>query len=192
MSSFRISPPPKSLFGTIIWIFAGLCLFAWLYSKSAPRGEIQHELAAAGPDGVTAFFSSPEAAVAKVNQMIAKKNWTQLGRYYDFSYSSVRAEQVTTGAYFDGSLPVPPEQAIARPFPQGYRYLYSEPTELNGVVRVVVSGAPMNARDPNQGPQASFFMRSEPEGYRIIPADAAGRMKAAASDPILQTSQSDR
>ena len=191
MSSFRVSPPPKSLFGTIIWIFAGLCLFAWLYSKSAPHGEIAHELAAAGPDGVTAFFASPEEAVVKSNKMIAKKTWTQLARYYDFTYSSATPSQITSGTYFDGSLAVPPEQAIPRPFPSGYRFLYSEPTDLSGVIRVVVSGAPENSRDPNQGPQASFFMRSEPEGYRIIPADAAGRMKAAASDPVFQTSQSD-
>ena len=190
MSSFRVSPPPKSVFGAIIWIFAGLCLFAWLYSKSAPHGEIARELAAAGPDGVTAFFASPEAAVTKSNQLIAKKNWTRLARYYDFTYSSVTPSQITTGAYFDGSLAVPPEQAIPRPFPPGYRFLFSEPTELSGITRVVVSGAPPNAADPNQGPQASFFVRSEPNGYRIIPADAAARLKAAQNDPVFQTSQS--
>ena len=191
MSSFRLSPPPKSLFGTIIWIFVGVCVFAWLYTKSTPHGEITHELSAAGPDGVTAFFASPEAAVIKSSKMIANKSWSRLARYYDFTYSSVTPSQATSGAYFDGSLPVPPEQAIDRPFPPGYHYLYSEPTELPGIVRVVVSGAPANARDPNEGPQASFFLRAEPNGYRIIPADAAARMKAAASDPALLTSQSD-
>ena len=191
MSSFRISPPPKSLFGTIIWILVGLCLFWWLYSKSAPHGEIAHELAAAGPDGVTAFFASPEVAVTKSNQLIARKSWSQLASYYDFTYSSVTPSQVTSGAYFDGSLAVPPESAIPRPFPPGYRYLYSEAIELAGIIRVVVSGAPPDSREPGEGPRASFFLRSEPEGYRIIPADAASRMKAAASDPILQTSQSD-
>jgi hypothetical protein len=169
----------------------GLCLFSWLYSKSSPHGEIAHELAAAGPDGVTAFFASPEVAVTKSNQMIANKSWSRLARYYDFTYSSVTPSQVTSGTYFDGSLAVPPEQAIDRPFPPGYRYLYSEPTELAGIIRVVVSGAPSNSREPSEGPQASFFLRSEPDGYRIIPADAARRIKAAASDPMLQTSQSD-
>jgi len=148
MSSFRVSPPPKSIFGTIIWIFAGLCLFAWLYSRSAPHGEIARELEAAGPDGVTAFFTSPEAAVMKANQMIAKKNWTHLARYYDFTYSSATPSQITSGAYFDGSLAVPPERAIPRPFPSGYRFLYSEPTELPGIIRVVVTGAPDNAGSP--------------------------------------------
>ncbi len=189
MSSFRLSPQPRSLFGTIVWIFVGLCLFAWLYSKSAPHGEIARELRAAGPDGVTAFFASPEAAVIKSNQMMAKRSWEQLARYYDFTYSSVTPEQISSGAYFNGSLAVPPEGAIKRPFPVGYHYLDSEPTELSGIIRIVVSGAPAN--EPKQGPRASFFMRAEPEGYRIIPADAAGRMKAMENDPVFQTSQSD-
>lgn len=191
MSSFRLSPPPKSLFGSIIWIFVGLCLFAWLYTKSSPHGEIAHELAAEGPDGVTAFFASPEAAVIKSNEMIEKKRWSRLARYYDFAHSSVTAKQAMSGAYFDGELAVPPETAVERPFPPGYHYLYSEPTELAGIIRVVVSGAPTDARDPGQGPQASFFMRASPDGYRIIPADAASRIKAARSDPTLQSSQSD-
>lgn len=186
MSSFRVTPPPRSLFGTIIWIFAGLCLFAWLYAKSAPHGEIAHELKAAGPDGVTAFFTSPEAAVIKSNQMIAKRSWVQLARYYDFTYSSVTRNQISSGAYFGGGLAVPPEGAMPRPFPQGYHFLYTEPTALAGIVRVVVSGAPQRSRQPADGPQASFFMHAEPQGYRIIPADAAGRLKAMASDAALE------
>ena len=192
MSSFRLSPPPKSLFGTIIWIFVGLSLFAWLYSESSPRGEIEHELRAAGPGGVTAFFASPEAAVIKSNEMLAKLSWTRLARYYDFTYSSVTRAQISSGAYFDGSLAVPPEGAINRPFPAGYHYLYAEPTELVGIIRVVVSDPPSGARNPGQAPEAGFFMRAEPEGYRIIPADAAGRMKAMADDPTFRASKSDR
>ena len=190
MSSFRLSPPPKSVFGAIIWIFVGLCVFGWLYSKSAPHGEIAHELRAAGPDGVTAFFASPEAAVVEANQMMATQSWTRLARYYDFTYSTVTPDQISSGAYFDGRLAVPPEGALKRPFPVGYHYLYTEPTELSGVTRVIVSGAP--AREPGKGPDASFFVRAEPEGYRIIPADAAGRMKAMADDPLFQGSQSGR
>jgi len=190
MSVFRLSPPPKSLFSTIIWAFVILCVFVWLYAKSAPHGEIADELHAAGPDGVTAFFASPETAVTRCNQMLSDHDWTHLARYYDFTYSTVLSNQVTSGAYFNGTLAVAPEGAIERPFPPGYHYLYTEPTELSGIIRVVVSGAPGKARPTASAPEASFFMRAEPQGYRIIPADAAGRLNAMAKDPTFRVLQS--
>jgi hypothetical protein len=165
-----------------MWTLAALCVFGWLYTKSGPTGEIAHEIAAAGPDHVTAYFASPEEAVTKANALIAARDWKHLARYYDFSRSSATRTAILSGSYFNGQLTLPPEGAVERPFPAGYRFLYSEPTELDGILRVVVVGAPPAAANTANAPQASFFVRAEPEGYRIIPADAAGRIKASSSE----------
>ena len=183
MSNLRLSPPAKNLFGPLFWLFVGLGVFGWLYIESAPTGEVARNIAAAGPDGVTAYFASPEAAVLKINDLLAARDWMHLARYYDFTHSSVLPADVVSGTYFAGGLAVPPEPAIERPFPPGYRFLYSELTELEGISRVVVVGAPTNRNDPSTAAQASFFLRADPEGFRIIPADAAGRLKAARSMP---------
>jgi hypothetical protein len=183
LSNLRLSPPARSLFGPLFWLFVGLCIFGWLCLKSGPTGEAARAIAAAGPDGVTAYFVSPESAVPRINDLLAARAWTQLARYYDFTHSSVRLAEIVSGVYFAGGLAVAPESAIERPFPPGYRFFSSEPTELDGILRVIVVGAPPKREDASTAPQASFFLRADPEGYRIIPADAAGRMKAAASTP---------
>ena len=180
MSHLRLSRPAKSPLGPLFWLFIGACIFGWFYFKSAPSGDIARSIAAAGPDGVTAYFSSPEEAVVKINELLAARDWRRLARYYDFSMSSVPTRQVISGAYFTGGLAVPPEGAVDRPFPPGSSFLFSEPTELPMILRIVVAG-PSTGAGAGGAPQASFFLQASPDGYRIIPADAAGRLNAEAA-----------
>jgi hypothetical protein len=180
LSNFRLSQPAKGL-GPAFWLFVALCLFGVFYAASRPSGEVARQIAAAGPGGVTAYFSSPQAAVMRINQLLVAHDWVRLAHYYDFTLSSVLPGQATSGEYFIGHLAVPPEGAIERPFPAGYHFVDSQPTELPLIFRIVVAGVPPKSSDPASAPQASFFLRASPDGYRIIPADAAGRLNAAAS-----------
>jgi hypothetical protein len=187
----RLSQPSEGHLGAIIWLLIALVLFGVLYASSAPRGAALREMRAAGPDGVTAFFAAPEGAVAEINRLLDAHAWTKLARYYDFTGSAVAAQQVITGAYFAGGQPIAPETPKARPFPAGWRFLYSESTASEDIVRVTV--APPGAARPSNGMAApppsvgeatqSFLMRRFPEGYRIIPEDAAERLPSGPSVP---------
>lgn len=182
MSNLRLTQPNQGYFGVVIWLVTGAVLFGVLYMMSAPRGAALRELSAAGPDGVTAFFASPEAAVREINVLLETHAWARLGRYYDFTGSTVPEELRKSGAYFAGGLPAAPgEPAPARPFPAGWRFLYAEPAAAEDVVRVVV--APPGIGQPASEATKSFLMRRFPEGYRIIPEDAAERLPAGPSVP---------
>ncbi|MFO1186983.1 MAG: hypothetical protein U1E87_05755 [Alphaproteobacteria bacterium] len=181
MSNLRLTQPNQGTFGIVIWLVTGAVLFGVLYMMSAPRGAALRELSAAGPDGVTAFFASPEAAVRETNELLETHAWERLGRYYDFTGSIVPEAQRKSGAYFAGGLPALDGEAAARPFPVGWRFLYSEPAPAEDVVRVVV--APAGTLAPKPEETKSFLMRRFPEGYRLIPEDAAERLPAGPSVP---------
>jgi hypothetical protein len=173
----RLSQPSQGHLGALIWLLIASVLFGVLYASSAPRGTALREMRAAGPDGVTAFFAAPEAAVGEINRFLEAHAWTQLARYYDFTGSAVLPAQVTTGAYFAGGQPLAPEARKPRPFPAGWRFLYSDATSSEGIVRVTV--APPSVGEATQ----SFLMRRFPEGYRIVPDDVAERLPSGPSVP---------
>jgi hypothetical protein len=177
LANLRLSQPSQGHLGAIIWLLIGSVLFGVLYATSAPRGAALREMRAAGPDGVTAFFASPEGAVAEINRLLDAHAWTQLARYYDFTESAVPPSQVTTGAYFAGGQPIGPAAPRQRPFPAGWLFLYSESTSSEGIVRITV--APPSVGEATK----SFMMRRFPEGYRIIPEDAAVRLPSGPSVP---------
>ena len=177
----RLHKPASGVFASFIWPAIGLVLFGFLYLGSLPRGGMLREMHTAGPDGVTAFFLSPEAAVTRINQMLDAHEWTKLARYYDFSQSAVRPDQATSGAYFAGGLAIPPEGPRERPFSPGWQFLYAEPTTTEGLARIVV--ARPGAAGPQPSETQSFLMERFPEGYRILPADAAARLPAGPSAP---------
>lgn len=181
MADLRLHKPASGSLASFIWPAVGIVLFGFLYLGALPRGGALHEMKSAGPDGVTAFFLSPEAAVTRINYMLDTHEWTKLARYYDFSQSAVVPDQTVSGAYFAGGLAVPPEGPRTRPFTPGWHYLYTEPAGSEGIVRVVV-GPPAEQAAQHQ-PAQSFLMKRFPEGYRILPADAAAKLPSGPSVP---------
>jgi hypothetical protein len=181
VAQLRFSEPTNNLFGPIIWGVIGLVAFGFLYTASAPKGQALHDMRAAGPDGVTAYFRSPETAIIKINRLVAAHDWIHLARYYDFSLSTISPEQLLSGAYFDGTLAAGNEGARPRPFPPGWRLLYAEPTEIEGITRVTV--APPGPQAPAPTVTQSFLLKRLPEGYRILPEDAAPRLPGPPSPP---------
>ena len=181
MANYRLAKP-RTLFGWVFWLALGVGIFTWLYFQSGPSPEVARQISAAGPDRVTAFFQSPEASVSRINELIASRNWTRLARYYDFSMSHIPRGDVVSGAYFIGGDPALPEGAMPKPFPSGYRFVYSEPTDLDDIYQVVVEGSPPDPTRPGNAPRMSFFLRAEPDGYRVLPDDAIARLKATAAN----------
>ena len=115
--------------------------------------------------------------LTEINRLLTAHAWTQLARYYDFTASALAPGELTTGAYFAGGQPLGPEARKPRPFPAGWRFLYSETTANENVVRVTV--APPNVGEATQ----SFLMRRFLEGHRIIPDDVAERLPNGPSVP---------
>lgn len=171
----RLSQRPRSLFGSLVWLTLGVVLFVWLYSVSGPPSDIARQIAAAGPGGVTSYFASPEAAVEEINAMLGAHEWRKLARYYDLSESDVPQRDLVSGVYFAGTGP----DAKVRPFPPGYVFVSSAPTEIDLIRRILVAKSLNGTADLTS--ERSFFMRRSPEGYRVIPRDAMQRLKTSAS-----------
>lgn len=170
MANLRLHKAPSGGLSGLIWLAIGLVLFGFLYLGSMPGRSVLQERARAGPDGVIAFFPTPESAVKRINQMLEQHAWSRLARYYDRSQSKVTNDQLRSGAYFAGNLAVPPEGPRLRPFPPGWRFLYAEPAHTENIVRVVV--APPGEASPEPDETQSFYLQRFPEGYRILPPDA--------------------
>jgi hypothetical protein len=181
LSKLRLSHRPRSLFGTAVWLILGVVLFAWLYSISGPPKDVALQMAAAGPNGATSYFASPETAVREINAMLGAHEWRRLALYYDLSDSDVTERDLLNGTYFAGTTPGGGGKAMPHPFPAGYVFVSSLPTELNLMRRIIVAKSLNGTADPSA--QTSFFMRRSPDGYRIIPEDAAERLRAASSAP---------
>lgn len=173
MANLDLRRAGKGLFGPLLWAVIAAALFGFLWTRAGPPPVIAEQMRAAGPDGATAYFRSPEAAVAQINQLLAERNWMRLARYYDFTGSAVTPREITSGSYFLGEVAVPPEPAGPRPFPQGYRFLYAEASELPGIVRVVVTARAVGEAAEAGTDETSFLMARSPEGYRIVPVRPA-------------------
>ena len=46
------------------------------------------------------YFESPQQAVEKIKELLAKEDWHTLARYYDLSNSNILFSQLTSGEYF--------------------------------------------------------------------------------------------
>ncbi len=182
MAELRFQRSAPSVFGGLIWLLIGMVLFALLYLGSMPRGEALRALRTAGPDGVTAFFPSPEAAVIRINRMLDAHEWTKLARYYDFSQSVVTRRPGDVRRLFRRrpSRSRPRDRGRGRFRPGGIISTRSRPA-AEGVVRIVVA-AP-GVVDPAPEETQSFVMERSAEGYRIVPPDAATHAAGPPSAP---------
>ena len=183
MADYRLAKP-RPLFGSLFWIVLGVSVFTWLYFLSRPTPDMQHQMATAGPDGVTSYFESPEASVARINDLLAARDWKQLARYYDLSQSAVAPASLTSGSYFSGNSMTGVVEDTQHPFPPGYHFVYSEQTAADNLCEVGVEApTTTNAKPPRSSPRANYFLFAEPEGYRLIPEDAAAKLGGGAARP---------
>jgi hypothetical protein len=120
------------------------------------------------------YFSSPEAAIPIITNLLRAENWRVLSRYYDLSGTNIAREELESGRFFlNEKRPTDAHPGVAwkyrHPFAPGYRYSSSEDVAALNVVQVVVSieidqGGGMIQRGIDE-----FLMRRSEAGYQILP-----------------------
>ena len=165
-SRLESSPPLKSLFGPAFWLVLGAGLFVVFWFQTGPSEDIQTQMSAAGPGGVTAYFATPETATARTAVLLAERDWPRLAAYYDLRGSSVTQTDLVSGRYFTAG-------GARRPFPAGFRLLRSDRIGPSVYFRAVLGGNFRTPGDYTSGQTLNVYFIHSPEGYRFVPRDAA-------------------
>lgn len=124
------------------------------------------------------YFDHPEAAVERVNELLAAEDWETLARYYDLDRSELTFDEVARWEWFEyGGQPV--ADPLGRtgphhPFPDGATYRDHEvddgvcrvTVELDPVLADLLHGPEPRGRD---GPECrSFFLIHHDEGWQLL------------------------
>jgi hypothetical protein len=132
------------------------------------------------------YFSSPEAAVPIVTELLRAHDWKRLAKYYDVAAGSSEEVALRSGSGFfrpreKGSASAAMGGEYVQPFSPGARYVSTSATDEAGVVEVTV------ALDIDQGGGMvqrgvrTFRMRRTSAGYQLMLAAVPA---AGASVPV--------
>lgn len=116
---------------------------------------------------------SPREAVDVLAELVERRDWAKLARYYDLSEVGIEAWYVLGGYWF--TTEPAPHVAIQwdgtvrfqRPFPPGFTYVSHK---IDGDVATVVVDGSFDPGDGRlqEGPW-TFEMRRDEEGWRLLP-----------------------
>ena len=119
------------------------------------------------------YFESPAEAVSKTAELLSKKDWETLSRYYDLSETEIAESELTSGKFF--VTEEEPEIAhpagfwrYKHPFAPGFKYQMYETLE-NNEIRVWVFIEIDQGDGMVQEGRQSFIMKKSDEGYQIRP-----------------------
>lgn len=103
--------------------------------------------------------------------------------YYDLTGSGITPAHIHSGDYIEARVSLPGHPPQRQPFPPDRRFLFWEPAAAPNIIRVVVGLPNAAITGEATGSETSFLMRRAPEGYRLVPEDAAGLITATPSLP---------
>jgi hypothetical protein len=159
-------------------IRAGVILVAALVVAGCAR----HEKAPAADGGPgdeisrpdALYFTSPQQAVETAGQLLEKKDWPTLARYYDLAGSPVRREELVNGSFFyservTGSQHPAGLSRYKHPFAPGFRFLRTEPTDRQDVTKVSVLIEIEQGGGLTQRGMSAFLLSKHPGGWQILP-----------------------
>ncbi|MGQ0627034.1 MAG: hypothetical protein ACT4PL_02910 [Phycisphaerales bacterium] len=144
----------------------------------------QNEPPAPVASGQARTFSSPDAAVPVINDLIRRSDWATLASYYDLSLTrQIREEELLSGRFFitPGASATSGPTAISRyrhPFPPGSRFLSSKPEGDPGALPCIWTVSTVLEIDQGGGAVQRVIseckMIQRKEGFRLLaPAPAA-------------------
>jgi len=120
-------------------------------------------------------FASPEEAVEIAGGLVREHRWADLAEYYDLTDSEVPAEELEKGTFFHAPRTEAMEHPSGvmryrHPFPPGYRFLQTEPTDRGDTVKVIVLLEIDQGIDVPQRSLAAFLMRKPAggSGWKIL------------------------
>lgn len=112
----------------------------------------------------THYFESPTYAVIVVNQLLEKRAWSTLAKYYHLDASGPKLEELTSGRFFYTTESSGPQDPMGfwkyrHPFPPGFAYDSHE--ELNNdILKVHVAIDVLDEPLPGAPPDTPAVMRT--------------------------------
>lgn len=151
----------------LLWVAA--IFLAQLFGCSVGGGRVDDR-----QDHQPRYFASPQQAVSAINDLLRKRDWPTLSRYYDLNGSAIDSTELESGHFFmRADRPVNADPAglwrYRQPFAPGSVFDHERSTEQSGVLSVVVAieideGGGMKKRGLSE-----FKMRRSAAGYQLIP-----------------------
>lgn len=119
------------------------------------------------------YFEDPEAAVERINELLAAEDWETLARYYDFGGTELSFDEVARWEWFEhGGAPVADPTGRSgphHPFPRGGTYRDHEVD--GGVCRVTVELDPGLVELYESPETVRFDLVRREHGWRLRPPD---------------------
>ena len=118
------------------------------------------------------YFDNPKEAVIVTTELLEKRNWSRLARYYDLSGTNIKRNELESGEYFFQSK----KQEVnhpgilsryKRPFAPGFKY--DGEYILNGNTTVVRVRILINQGTMLQEGVQAFGLKKSKAGFQIIP-----------------------
>ncbi len=121
------------------------------------------------------YFPSPEEAIPIIADLLIKKDFNTLAKYYDLAHSEIKLADLKSGDFFirkeRPEIAHPAEfWRYKHPFSPGFTYssLTAGPRENVYLIRVEIV-IDQGAASPSQEGYDSFYMISSAKGWQILP-----------------------
>ena len=123
----------------------------------------------------TFYFSSPAEAIQIITELLEKKNFKILAKYYDLSKSEIELSELESGNFFIRKQR--PENAhpagfwrFKHPFAPGFTFNSAQATVKDEIYIVKVSISIDQGSDyPKQIGFSCFYMLKSDKGWKVLP-----------------------
>ncbi len=140
---------------------------AYLESKQTPDRPTSGE--------IDRYFTSPQASVDVITDLLKSEDWRTLASYYDLSGTGIDDESLLDSAFFLNEAR--PEAAhpagfwrYKQPFAPGYTYLSSKIVNEDQIEVTVMIEIDEGGGMVQRGLDA-FRLTAHPEGYQLLPKE---------------------
>ena len=127
----------------------------------------------------TYYFSGPAEAVPIITDLLEKKNFEILSRYYDLSNSDIALTELESGDFFiQKERPEIAHPAgfwrYKHPFAPGFKYQSVRASDKDSIYIVEVSiSIDQGAGSPGQMGLSYFYMIKSDKGWKLLPDPVA-------------------
>ena len=127
----------------------------------------------------TYYFSSPAEAIQIITELLEKKNYKILAKYYDLSNSEIKLSELESGDFFIRKER--PEIAhpagfwrYKHPFAPGFTFNSVQATAKDAIYIVEVSiSIDQGSDSPKQFGLSYFYMVKSDKGWKVLPDQVA-------------------